>query len=225
MTVNITVVYYSATGNVHALAEALADGAKSEGAQVRLRRVPELAPASAIAANPAWAAHRQRVSPHVPEVSHDDLRWAHGLAFGTPVRFGNVAAALKQFLDTCGGLWSAGELADKTFTGFVSGQSRHGGQESTLLALYNSAYHLGAVLVPPGYTDDAVHGAGGNPYGTSHPSGPGGLLPPPATVRAAHYQGVRLTRLTARLHAVDASADLDALGSSAWSQQKMTLQR
>ena len=199
MTANIAVVYYSATGIVHALAEALADGAQSEGAEVRLRRVAELAPAFAIAADPAWTAHRQQVSAHVPEVCHDDLLWAHGLAFGSPVRFGNIASQLKQFLDTCGGLWAAGQLANKTFTGFVSGQSRHGGQESTLLALYNSAYHMGAILVPPGYTDDAVHGAGGNPYGTSHPSGPDRLLPPSATLQAARYQGVRLAQLTARL--------------------------
>lgn len=167
MNTRIAVVYYSATGNVHDIAEAVAQGARDAGAEVRLRRVAELAPDSAIDQNPAWRAHRDATA-HVPEVSLEDLRWADGFAFGSPTRFGNVAGQLKQFIDTTGGLWQAGELANKAMTGFTSSHQLHGGQESTLLALYNMAYHWGSIIVPTGYVDyDIMHAAGGNPYGLS----------------------------------------------------------
>src|SRR5918998_981414 len=86
------------------------------------------------------------------ETSHD-LCWADGLAFGSPTRFGNISAQLKQFLDLTGPLWFAGELANKVATGFTSAGNIHGGNESTLLALYNTLYHWGAIVVAPGYTD------------------------------------------------------------------------
>ena len=101
----------------------------------------------------------------------DDVVWADAVLFGTPTRFGNVAAQLKQFLDTLGPQWSRGELADKAYAGFTSAQTRHGGHESTLLALYNTMYHFGGILVPPGYTDP-VKFADGNPYGVGHVTGP-----------------------------------------------------
>src|ERR671934_1867272 len=162
---NVAVIYYSATGNVHALATALADGAAEAGADVRLRRVAELAPPEAIDSNPAWRAHADATA-HIPEATHDDLRWADAYAFGTPTRYGNVSSQLKQFLDTTAGLWAAGELADKPATGFTSAINAHGGNESTLLALYNSMHHWGAIIVPPGYMYEAGAAAGGNPYGT-----------------------------------------------------------
>lgn len=113
---NIAVIYYSSTGNVHALAEAVAEGATKAGAEVRLRRVAELAPAEAIDANDGWRAHADATAA-VPVASLDDLRWADGFAFGSPTRYGNVSAQLKQFLDTTGPLWAAGELSDKVATG------------------------------------------------------------------------------------------------------------
>jgi NAD(P)H dehydrogenase (quinone) len=191
----IAVVYYSSTGTCHALARAIADGATAAGAQVRLRRVQELAPRSAIAANPAWAAHHDEVAVLVPEVTHDDLRWADGIAFGSPTRFGNIAAQLKQFIDTCGPLWAAGELADKAVTAFTSSQVTHGGRESTLLALYTTMHHWGMVIVSPGYTDESVYAAGGNPYGTS--AAAGALTE--ECLAAAHHQGARLATFAARL--------------------------
>lgn len=103
MSVNIAVIYYSATGNVHTLAQAVAEGAEKAGAEVRLRRAAELAPQSAIDGNPAWRDHADATA-DVPVASHDDLRWADAYAFGTPTRFGNVAAQLKQFIDTTGPL-------------------------------------------------------------------------------------------------------------------------
>jgi NAD(P)H dehydrogenase (quinone) len=194
----IAVVYYSSTGNVHALAQALAQGAERAGAAVRLRRVAELAPKEAIDANAAWRAHADATA-EVPIASLEDLRWADGYAFGSPTRFGNVAAQLKQFLDTTGPLWTAGELADKPATGFTSAINAHGGNESTLLALYNTMYHWGAIVVAPGYTDPAVSTAGGNPYGTAHPSGAG--APREDVLEAARYQGRRLARVADLLRA------------------------
>jgi NAD(P)H dehydrogenase (quinone) len=193
---NVAVIYYSSTGNVHALAEALADGAQLAGADVRLRRVAELAPPEAIDSNPAWRAHLDATA-SIPEATHDDLRWADAYAFGTPARYGNVSSQLKQFIDTTAPLWAAGELSDKPVTAFTSAINRHGGNESTLLALYNSMHHWGAIIVPPGYTYDAGAAAGGNPYGTAHPSGGG--LPGNEGLTAAREQGARLTRVAERL--------------------------
>src|SRR5918999_4854264 len=195
---NVAVVYYSSTGNVHALAEALAHGASEAGAGVRLRRVAELAPDGAIDSNPAWRAHLEATA-GIPEATHDDLRWADAFAFGTPARYGNVSSQLKQFIDTTAALWAAGELADKPATAFTSAINRHGGNESTLLALYNSMHHWGAIVVAPGYTHDAFSAAGGNPYGTAHPSGDGG--PDDDALAAARHQGERLARIARLLRA------------------------
>jgi NAD(P)H dehydrogenase (quinone) len=197
MPTQIAVVYYSSTGNVHKLAEAIAEGARETGADVRLRRVAELAPEEAIQQNQDWARHRDETARTVEEATLDDLEWADGFAFGTPTRFGNPAAQLKQFLDTAGGLWFRGALADKTVTTFTSALYPDGGLESTILALNNVFYHWGCVLVPPGYTNPAVFEAGGNPYGTAFPSGSG---PPGETVlAAARHQGTRLAAFTAVL--------------------------
>ncbi|WP_433201732.1 NAD(P)H:quinone oxidoreductase [Dactylosporangium sp. CS-047395] len=205
MGAKVAVIYYSATGNVHALASAVAEGAESAGAEVRLRRVPELAPDTAIDANPAWRAHVS-ATPHVEVATLDDLRWADAYAFGSPTRYGNVAAQLKQFIDTTGSLWSAGALSNKPATAFASAGNLQGGNESTLLALYNTFYHWGAFIVPPGYTDPAVYAAHGNPYGTAHPGVEG--VPSEATLGAARYQGRRLASVAARLLA---SAELTAV--------------
>lgn len=192
MSLNVAVIYYSATGNIHRLATGFADGARAAGADVRLRRVEELAPDAAIDGNPAWREHVDATR-DLPVATHDDLRWADAYAFGTPTRYGNVAAQLKQFIDTTAGLWAAGELADKAVTGFTSAINTHGGNEATLLALYNTMYHWGAVIVPPGYTEDEFGAAGGNPYGVSHPSMDGPPRQP--TLDAARAQAQRLVRL------------------------------
>ena len=194
----IAVIYYSATGNVHALAEAIATGARSASADVRLRRVPELAPDHAIDANPAWRLHVDRTNALVKEAIRDDLAWADGFAFGTPTRFGSVAAQLKQFLDQTGGLWREGKLADKPVTSFTSAHNRHGGQETTILSLNTVFYHWGALIVPPGYTDETIFAAGGNPYGTSWASG-SGELPDALSLASARHQGRRLAEVTTKL--------------------------
>ena len=196
---NIAVIYYSSTGNVHQLAEAVAEGAVETGADVRLRRVPELAPDWAIDSNPLWRAHLDQTRDQVLEAQLDDLEWADGYAFGTPTRYGTVSAQLKQFLDTTGQLWFQGKLADKAATTFTSAINRHGGQEATLLSLNNVLYHWGTVIVPPGYTDPIVYGAGGNPYGTSFVAGMSGDRPGAEVLAAARYQGRRLAEVAAHL--------------------------
>jgi NAD(P)H dehydrogenase (quinone) len=205
MSVKVAVIYYSATGAVHALARAVADGAAAAGAEVRLRRVTELAPDSAIDQNPAWRRHADATA-SVPEASLADLTWGDAYAFGTPSRFGAPAAQLKQFIDQTSGLWREGTLADKPVTTFTSAFNRHGGTEATMLSLGNVFYHWGALIVPPGYTDPVVSAAGGNPYGTSFVAGPGADGPDAATLAAATYQGQRLAGIAIRLRAGVAAA-------------------
>ncbi|GAB1691803.1 NAD(P)H:quinone oxidoreductase [Krasilnikovia sp. M28-CT-15] len=195
MTVKVAVFYYSSTGTVHALAEAVAEGATSAGAEVRLRRAAELAPAEAIDQNPQWRQHLDATS-SVPVAQLDDLAWADAYAFGTPTRFGTPAAQLKQFIDQAGGLWRDGVLADKPVTAFTSAYNRHGGSEATILALGNVFYHWGALIVPPGFTDPSIYAAGGNPYGTVSTGGAGAGA---AALDAARYQGRRLAGFAVRL--------------------------
>lgn len=200
MVPKILVVYYSATGSVHRLAEAVAEGARDAGAEVRLRQVAELAPEAAIASNAAWVQHREETS-GVEIASLDDLDWADGFAFGTPSRYGAPASQLKQFIDSASSLWHEGKLSDKAVTTFVSSAEQHGGQEATILSLNNVFYHWGSIIVPLGYTDDVVYEAGGNPYGTSWPAGFPSTMPDDVTLACARYQGGRLTRFSRALAA------------------------
>jgi NAD(P)H dehydrogenase (quinone) len=167
--VKLAVIYYSSTGTIHGMAERLQQAGEKAGAEVRLRQVPELAPQEAIASNAAWSQHFDRTKDE-PKATADDLVWADAVLFGTPTRYGNVASQLKQFLDTLGPQWSQGLLADKAYAGFTASMTSHGGQESTLLALYNTIFHFGGVVVAPGYTDPLKF-ADGNPYGVSHVTG------------------------------------------------------
>ena len=198
MSPKIAVIYYSATGTVHELAESVVEGARKEGAEVRLLRVSELAPAEAIASNEAWLAHAAATK-DIPTATPADMEWADAVIFGSPTRFGNISSQLKQFIDTLGGLWAEGKLADKIYSGFTASAHAHGGQETTLLALYTSVHEFGGILVTPGYTDP-VKFTDGNPYGTSHVSGPGVVIPVDDTARAAAvHQGKRVATITARL--------------------------
>ncbi|MFE5238593.1 MULTISPECIES: NAD(P)H:quinone oxidoreductase [unclassified Streptomyces] len=197
--VNVAVIYYSSTGTISTIAKAIAKDAENAGAQVRLRKAAELAPQAAIDSNPAWAAHAKETA-GITEVSPDDMVWADAVIFGTPTRYGNVTAQLKQFLDTLGGLWQAGQLADKVYSGFTASSTAHGGQESTLLALYNTIHHFGGILVPPGYTD-ASKFVDGNPYGTSHVSGQGDIPVGEQTLTAARVQAERVVKFTRAIKA------------------------
>jgi NAD(P)H dehydrogenase (quinone) len=196
----IAVIYYSATGNVHRLAHSLADGARDHGAEVRLRHVEEIFPEQLISQNQYWGRHRSEVEDE-PVASLADLEWADGIALGTPTRFGNVAAQLKFFLDLAGELWERGALVDKVATSFTSAMTEHGGQESTILALNNTLYHWGAIVLPLGYTVHEVFNGGGNPYGTSYTSGHRVGGPDETTVMVARAQGARLARVAAAIAA------------------------
>lgn len=195
--VKAAIIYYSATGTVHALARAAAEGAEKAGAGVRLRRVAELAPPEAIDANPAWAAH-VRDTADVALARLDDLAWADAVLFGTPTRFGNPAGQLAAFIDTTGPLWMEGVLAGKVYGAFTASNTAHGGQETTILGLVKTFHHWGGVIVPPGYTHP-VQFKTGNPYGTSHVAGDG----PPGEValEAAAYQARRVVETAAALKA------------------------
>lgn len=166
MPVKLAVVYYSATGTNYQMAKWAKEGAEEIGAEVRLVKVPELAPQAAVDSNPAWKAHAEATK-DVPLVDLADLDWADAIIFSVPTRFGNMAAQMRQFLDTTGGLWFNGKLTNKAVSGMTSAQNPHGGQEATILSLYTNMYHWGAIVVAPGYTDASIYGAGGNPYGTS----------------------------------------------------------
>lgn len=193
----VAVIFYSATGNVAAMAEALADGAREAGAEVRVRPVHELAPPEAIARNPRWQAWVDS-RPYEQEAALEDLEWADGFAFGTPTRFGGPAAQLKQFLDTAGGLWFQRKLADKVGTAFVSASTSHGGLESTVLAINNVFYHWGSIVLPLGYGEDASDGRlmnSGNPYGASFVSRKS-AGPDEEALTTSRIQGERLARIT-----------------------------
>jgi NAD(P)H dehydrogenase (quinone) len=192
----VAVIYYSATGNVHALARAVGEGAEAAGAEVRVRHVEELASELLISQNQYWGRHRSIVGEE-PVATLDDLEWADGVAFGTPTRFGNVAAQLKQFIDQAGRLWQDGKLVDKVATSFTASQTTHGGQESTILALNNTFYHWGMLVLPVGYTVQEVFAAGGNPYGTSFVTGHRVTGPDEQALSLARYQGQRLARYAA----------------------------
>ncbi|HVM15825.1 MAG TPA: NAD(P)H:quinone oxidoreductase [Egibacteraceae bacterium] len=193
--VKVAVIYYSATGNVYQLARAAAEGAQQAGAVVRLRKVRELAPPEAIDRNPQWAATAAGTR-DVAEASVHDLDWADVVLFGTPTRYGNAASQLKQFIDTTGGLWQEGKLADKVYGAFTSSATAHGGQESTLLSLAIVFYHWGGILVPPGFTDPVQFDLG-NPYGASHVAGAG--QPGATELAAARYQARRAVQTAAAL--------------------------
>ncbi|HSE09917.1 MAG TPA: NAD(P)H:quinone oxidoreductase [Nocardioidaceae bacterium] len=167
--VNVSVIYYSSTGTTHDMAERLTQAAQKAGAETRLRQVAELAPEDVIKSQDEWVEHRERTK-DLPIAAPDDVVWADVVLFGSPTRFGNVASQLKQFIDSLGPQWGEGLLADKVYAGFTSSQTTHGGQESTLLALYNTIHHFGGLIVSPGYTDP-VKFEDGNPYGVGHVTG------------------------------------------------------
>jgi NAD(P)H dehydrogenase (quinone) len=195
--VNVAIIYYSATGTVHALARAAAEGAEKAGAEVRLRKVAELAAPATVDASPAWKQH-VKDSADVDQANLDDLAWADVVLFGTPTRFGNPSSQLRAFIETTGPLWSQGKLAGKVYSGFTASNAAHGGQESTLLALGNTFYHWGGIIVPPGYADP-IQFKSGNPYGTSHVAGSG--PPDDVSLEAARYQARRAVDTAAALKA------------------------
>lgn len=198
--VKLSVIYYSSTGTVHKMAQRLQEAGEKAGAEVRLRQVQELAPAEAIASNAGWSQHFDATKDE-PKASADDIVWADAVLFGTPTRYGNVASQLKQYIDTLGPQWAQGLLANKAYAGFTATMTQHGGQESTLLALYNTIYHFGGLVVAPGYTDPLKF-ADGNPYGASHVTGGGNDAPLTDVENAAlDHLATRIVTIAAKLKA------------------------
>ncbi|MFF5776632.1 NAD(P)H:quinone oxidoreductase [Streptomyces virginiae] len=197
---NVAVIYYSSTGNVHTMAKAAAESAAKAGAaEVRLLKVAELAPAAVVESNPAWAAHAADTV-DVPEATLADLEWADVVLFGTPTRYGLPAAQLKQFIDTTGGLWFQGKLVNKVVSSFTSTSTAHGGQESTLLALNNTFYHWGSIIVAPGFADPVQFDpANGNPYGASSVSGNNPNNVAEANLASVEFQARRAVEIAAAL--------------------------
>ncbi|MFE0450437.1 NAD(P)H:quinone oxidoreductase [Streptomyces sp. NPDC058914] len=197
--IKLAVVFYSSTGTITEIAKELHDAGVKAGAEVRLLKVAELAPQAAIDSNPAWAANHAAIA-NIPEATPADIEWADAVIFGTPTRFGNVSSQLKQFIDTLGGLWAEGKLANKVYSGFVSTATEHAGHESTLLALYNSIHHFGGITVTPGFTDPRKF-IDGNPYGTSHADGQGTKPVGEVTRTAAGIQAARVVQIAGALRA------------------------
>lgn len=198
----IAIVFYSTYGTNHQVALAAAEAAEAAGAEVRLRRFHETAPKEVVAGQDAWKAQLDKVA-GIPEISHADMEWADGYFFSSPTRYGAVASQVRAFIDTLGGLWMQGKLANKTFTATTSAQNAHGGQEATLLGLYTTVMHWGAILVPPGYTDESIFKSGGNPYGFSTNAG---AFDEAGRAAVAH-QARRLVEVTAKLNAAAVAAN------------------
>ena len=170
MTVKLAIVYYSTYGTNRAMAEAAAKAATAAGAEVRVLRVAETAPAEVVAAQDGWKAAAEAQA-HIPVATPDDMEWADAYIFSGPTRFGGATSQLRAFIDTLGGQWFTGKLANKAVSAMTSAQNPHGGQEATILGLYTTFLHWGAIIAAPGYTDPSIFAAGGNPYGYSHTSG------------------------------------------------------
>ncbi len=190
----IAIIFYTTYGTNHEIAEEAAKAAEQSGAEVRLRRFAETAPDDVVNGQEAWKAQLDKMR-DIPEVSHDDMEWADGYFFSFPTRYGNAPSQVRAFIDTLGGLWQQGKLADKTATATTSAMNDHGGQESTLLGFYTTLMHWGTVIVTPGYTDPALFESGGNPYGFSANAG---AFDEKGRASVAH-QARRLTEMTARV--------------------------
>jgi NAD(P)H dehydrogenase (quinone) len=173
--VKLAVIFYSMGGTNYQLAKWAEEGAKEAGAEVKVLKVQELAPESIIERNEVWK-NTVEATKNVPVATGDDIEWADAIIFSVPTRFGNMPSQMKQFLDIQGGLWATGKTINKVVSAMTSAQNPHGGQEATLLSLYTSMMHWGAIIAAPGYTDPVLFGAGGNPYGTSVTVGQDGKM-------------------------------------------------
>ena len=201
MATNLLIAFYSRNGSTEALANALAEGARGAGAEVRLRRAREFVGADVMAKAPGWAEGAARMNALYEAPTEADAEWADAIAFGSPTRFGNVSAELKAYIDGLGGLWFQGKLLGKAGGAFCATASPHGGAESTLLSLYNPMAHLGLIIVPLGYGDPIMFRAG-TPYG-AHAAVDGQHITKVGDddLAVARHQGSRLTQVAAALKA------------------------
>jgi NAD(P)H dehydrogenase (quinone) len=194
----VLVLYYSSYGHIETMAQAVAEGARSGGAEVVIKRVPELVPEAV-----AKASHF-KLDQAAPVATVDELPDYDAIIFGVPTRFGNMAAQMKNFLDQTGGLWFAGKLVGKVGSVFASTATQHGGQESTILSTHTVLLHQGMVIVGLPYTwagqmklDEIT---GGSPYGATTIAGGDGSRQPSANeLEGARFQGKHVAEIAAKL--------------------------
>lgn len=193
--VKLAILFYSTYGTNHAMAQIAADAARAAGAEVRLLRIAETAPADVVNGQDAWKAAAEKQT-DLPVATPEDMEWANAYLFSAPTRFGSAPSQLRAFIDTLGGVWFQGKLANKAVSAMTSAQNTHGGQEATLLSLYTTFLHWGSIIVAPGFTDASIFAAGGNPYGYSHTQG--SELDDKAKAAIGH-QAKRLVEIAAKL--------------------------
>jgi len=196
--VRLTIVYYSTYGTNLEMASIAAAAAKAAGAEVRLRKVRETVPSEIIDGIEPWRETAERMA-NVPEATNDDMEWANAYLFSAPTRYGVSASQMRAFIDSLGPLWQQGKLANKAVSAMSSAANAHGGQETTLVSLYTTMMHWGAIIVAPGYTDAIQFKAGGNPYGVTVTANG---QPIPDEVKAAiRFQTQRLVEFAGKLAA------------------------
>lgn len=197
----VLVLYYSSYGHIEAMAAAVAEGAASiAGTQVTVKRVPELV------ADEVARGAGMKLDQSAPVATPDELADYDAIIFGTPTRFGNMAAQMRNFLDQTGGLWFARKLVGKVGSVFVSTASQHGGQETTITSFHTTLLHHGMVIVglPYSFEGNAEMGeiSGGTPYGASTLAGNDGRrMPSDNELAGARFQGAHVAQIAARLAA------------------------
>ncbi len=194
----LLIVYYSRSGSVESLAAAAADAAREAGAEVRIRRPREVAGAADMAKVKGWTESAARQNAVYAAPTHEDAEWADAILFGTPCYFGTMATELKNFLDQLGPQWKRGALAGKVGGAFATASWPHGGTEVVTLSLYAPMAHLGMVIVPTGYTDEAMLEAG-SPYGASAIVGAENRDPRPEDFDAIRHQARRTVAIARAL--------------------------
>ncbi|HHO75689.1 MAG TPA: NAD(P)H:quinone oxidoreductase [Deltaproteobacteria bacterium] len=199
----VLIVYYSLYGHIHAMAQAVAQGAEEvAGVKVELRRVPETLSADVLEKMGAFKA--QKSMSHIDICKLDELVEADAIIFGTPTRFGNMCAQMRQFLDATGSLWAKDALVGKVASVFTSTGTQHGGQESTILSFHTTLLHHGMIIVGLPYsfkkqtiTDEVT---GGSPYGASTiAASDGSRMPSTNELEAARYQGRHVATIALKL--------------------------
>jgi len=199
----IQIVFYSMYGHIHKMAEAVADGARQvAGAEVAVLQVPELVPSEGLAK--AGADKTRAAFAHVPIADPKSLAEADAIIFGTPTRFGNMCAQMRNFLDQTGGLWMKGALIGKVGSVFTSTGTQHGGQETTITSFHTTLLHQGMVIVGVPYSCKELVNmdeiTGGSPYGAGTLAGGDGSRQPSANELAiARFQGKHVAEITKKL--------------------------
>src|ERR1700761_8105559 len=195
----ILIAFYSRTGTIEGLAKAVAEGAESAGAEVRLRRARELIGHDIMSSVPGWKESAEAMNARYAEPTLEDATWADGIVFGTPTRFGSVASELKAYIDGMGGLWAKGALNGKAGAAFTGSVTPHGGNESTIISMYNPMAHLGLIIVPTGFADGVMFKGAGSPYGASVVSGNPPSGPTAEELDVARFLGRRVTQIARKL--------------------------